>query len=55
MLLRQENVTVQEHYNELVFKAEVFQRENIWELYRTKFIRDYDPLISVIIPNKDSH
>ena len=22
-------------------------------LYRTKFIRDHDPLISIIIPNKD--
>ena len=43
---------VQEHYNRIGVKAEVFKGEYLG-LYRTKFIRDYDPLISVIIPNKD--
>ena len=31
---------------------EVFKGEYLG-LYRTKFIRDHDPLISIIIPNKD--
>ena len=32
--------------------AEVLDGEFLG-LYRTKFVRDYDPLISIIIPNKD--
>lgn len=44
--------TVQEHYNRIGVKAEVFKGEYLG-LYRTKFIRNYDPLISIIIPNKD--
>ena len=43
---------VQEHYNRTGIKAEVLKGEYLG-LYRTKFIRDYDPLISIIIPNKD--
>lgn len=33
-------------------KVEVSKGEFLG-LYRTKFLRDYDPLISIIIPNKD--
>ena len=43
---------VQAHYDRIGVKAEVLQGEYLG-LYRTKFIRDYDPLISIIIPNKD--
>lgn len=40
------------HYERIGVKAEVSNGEFLG-LYRTKFIRDYDPLISIIIPNKD--
>lgn len=43
---------VQEHYNRIGVNAEVSKGEYLG-LYRTKFIRDHDPLISIIIPNKD--
>ena len=43
---------VQEHYNRIGVNAEVLDGEFLG-LYRTKFVRDYDPLISIIIPNKD--
>lgn len=43
---------VQAHYERTGIHAEVFEGEYLG-LYRTKFIRDYDPLISIIIPNKD--
>lgn len=43
---------VQEHYNRTGVNAEVSKGEYLG-LYRTKFIRDHDPLISIIIPNKD--
>ena len=43
---------VQAHYDRIGVKAEVIKGEYLG-LYRTKFIRDYDPLISILIPNKD--
>ena len=43
---------VQEHYNRIGVNAEVLDGEFLG-LYRTKFVRDYDPLISIIIPNQD--
>lgn len=43
---------IEEHYRRTGIHAEVYQGEFLG-LYRTKFIRDYDPLISIIIPNKD--
>lgn len=43
---------VQAHYDRLGIKAEVTKGEYLG-LYRTRYIRDYDPLISIIIPNKD--
>ncbi|MGI6010588.1 MAG: glycosyltransferase family 2 protein [Ruminococcus sp.] len=43
---------VQAHYDRMGIKAEVTKGEYLG-LYRTRFIRDYDPLISIIIPNKD--
>lgn len=43
---------VQEHYRRTGLSAEVTGGEFLG-LYRTKFIRDHDPLISIIIPNKD--
>lgn len=43
---------VQAHYERIGVKAEVEKGEYLG-LYRTKFIRDYDPLISILIPNKD--
>ncbi len=43
---------VQEHYNRTGIHAKVLDGEFLG-LYRTEFIRDYDPLISIIIPNKD--
>ena len=43
---------IQAHYDRLNIKAEVIDGEYPG-LYRTKYIRDYDPLISIIIPNKD--
>lgn len=43
---------VQAHYDRIGVKAEVYKGEYLG-LYRTRFRREYDPLISVIIPNKD--
>lgn len=43
---------VQEHYNRTGVHAKVHNGEFLG-LYRTEFIRDHDPLISIIIPNKD--
>lgn len=43
---------VQEHYSRIGVQAEVSHGEYLG-LYRTRFIREYDPLISIIIPNKD--
>ena len=43
---------IEEHYKRTGIHAEVFQGEFLG-LYRTRFIRDHDPLISIIIPNKD--
>lgn len=43
---------IQEHYNRSGINAEVFDGEYPG-LYRTRYIRSYDPLISIIIPNKD--
>ena len=43
---------IQAHFDRLGIKAEVTDGE--WDgLYRTRYIRSYDPLISIIIPNKD--
>lgn len=43
---------IEEHYERTGINAEVLQGEFLG-LYRTRFIRDHDPLISIIIPNKD--
>lgn len=43
---------VQAHYDRIGIKAEVSMGE-FQGLYRSKFIRAYDPLVSIIIPNKD--
>ena len=43
---------IEEHYHRIGIRAEVYQGEFLG-LYRTRFLRDYDPLISIIIPNKD--
>lgn len=43
---------IEEHYKRTGISAEVYQGEFLG-LYRTKFLRAYDPLISIIIPNKD--
>ena len=43
---------VQAHYDRIGVKAKVYKGEYLG-LYRTRFIRDYDPLISILIPNKD--
>ncbi len=43
---------VQDHYRRIGVQAEVFAGE-FPGLYRTRFIRDHDPLISIIIPTKD--
>lgn len=43
---------VQAHYDRIGVKAQVYKGEYLG-LYRTRFLRDYDPLVSVIIPNKD--
>ena len=43
---------MQAHYDRIGVKVEVSKGEFLG-LYRTKFLRDYDPLISIIIPNKD--
>ena len=46
------NRAIEEHYKRTGIQAEVLQGEFLG-LYRTRFIRDHDPLISIIIPNKD--
>lgn len=43
---------VKAHYERIGVAAEVRQGEYLG-LYRTRFLRDTDPLISIIIPNKD--
>jgi Predicted glycosyltransferases len=43
---------IEAHYKRVEIKAEVFQGEYLG-LYRTKYIIDKGPLISIIIPNKD--
>ena len=43
---------IEEHYHRTGIRAEVYQGEFLG-LYRTRFLRDHDPLISIIIPNKD--
>lgn len=43
---------IEAHYQRVGIRAEVSQGEFLG-LYRTRYIRDYDPLISIIIPNKD--
>ena len=43
---------IEDHYHRTGIRAEVYQGEFLG-LYRTRFLRDYDPLISIIIPNKD--
>ncbi|MDO4519587.1 MAG: glycosyltransferase family 2 protein [Eubacteriales bacterium] len=40
------------HYERVGINAEVLDGEYLG-LYRTKYIRSYDPLVSIIIPNKD--
>ncbi|MCB5956208.1 glycosyltransferase family 2 protein [Enterococcus sp. CWB-B31] len=45
-------LAVQEHYNRMGIAATVEDGE-YFGLYRTRLIRDHDPLISIIIPNKD--
>lgn len=43
---------VQAHYDRIGVNAQVLQGEYLG-LYRTRFLRERDPLISIIIPNKD--
>ena len=43
---------IQAHYDRIGIKAEVLQGEQLG-LYRTRFIRACDPLVSIIIPNMD--
>lgn len=43
---------VQAHYDRIGVSAEVSKGEFLG-LYRTRFLREQDPLISIIIPNKD--
>ena len=43
---------IEDHYKRVGINATVKQGEFLG-LYRTKYIRDHDPLISIIIPNKD--
>ena len=43
---------IEAHFERIGIKAEVYQGEYLG-LYRTRYIRDHDPLISIIIPNKD--
>ena len=43
---------VQAHYDRVGISAKVYRGEHLG-LYRTKFLRSYDPLISILIPNKD--
>ena len=43
---------IEAHYERISISAQVFPGE-FPGLYRTRFLRDRDPLISIIIPNKD--
>ena len=43
---------VQAHFDRIGVKAQVSMGEYLG-LYRTRFLREYDPLVSIIIPNKD--
>lgn len=43
---------VQAHYDRIGVPVEISKGEFLG-LYRTKFLRSYDPLISIVIPNKD--
>ena len=43
---------LQAHFDRLGIKAEVYEGEKPG-LYRTRYIRSRDPLISILIPNKD--
>ena len=43
---------IEAHYERIGISAQVFPGE-FPGLYRTRFLRDRDPLISIIIPNKD--
>ncbi len=43
---------VKAHYDRIGVPVKISQGEYLG-LYKTKFIRDYDPLVSIIIPNKD--
>lgn len=43
---------IEAHYQRLGIHAEVSQGEFLG-LYKTRYIREYDPLVSIIIPNKD--
>lgn len=43
---------VQAHFDRIGVKAEVCKGEYLG-LYRTRYLRDHDPLVSIIIPNKD--
>lgn len=43
---------IQAHFERIGIQAEVYQGEYLG-LYRTRYIREYDPLISILIPNKD--
>lgn len=43
---------IEAHFQRIGVKAEVYKGEYLG-LYRTRYIREYDPLISIIIPNKD--
>lgn len=43
---------IEAHYKRVGINAQVVQGEYLG-LYRTKYVRDHDPLVSIIIPNKD--
>lgn len=43
---------VQAHFDRIGVAAEVYKGEYLG-LYRTRYIRSHDPLVSIIIPNKD--
>jgi GT2 family glycosyltransferase len=43
---------VQAHFDRIGIKAEVYKGEYLG-LYRTRYLRSSDPLISILIPNKD--
>ena len=52
MLLKPGSRAIEAHYERIGISAQVFPGE-FPGLYRTRFLRDRDPLISIIIPNKD--